>query len=63
LPAAVELQGVAYPNCPRCNTRMQFLFQIDSEQNIPYMFGDCGVCHLTICPTHRDVLAFGWSCC
>lgn len=57
------VQGVDYPNCPRCNTRMQFLFQIDSEDNIPYMFGDCGVGHLFICPTHRDVLAFGWSCC
>lgn len=57
------VQGVEYPNCPRCNTRMQFLFQIDSEKNIPHMFGDCGVGHLFICPTHRDVLAFGWACC
>ncbi len=56
------VQGVDYPSCPRCNTPMQHLFQIDSEKNIPYMFCDAGIGHLTVCPKHRDVLAFGWSC-
>jgi len=27
-----------YPNCPTCNQPMkQFVFQIDSEDNLPYM--------------------------
>lgn len=39
------------------------LFQIDSNTNLPYMFGDVGCGILTYCPEHPDVLAFGWDCC
>lgn len=38
------------------------LFQIDSEDNIPYMFGDTGCGHITYCEKHPRVLAFGWAC-
>lgn len=56
------VQGVEYPDCPDCGGRMELLFQVDSEQYIPYMFGDAGVGHITQCPRHRGRLAFGWAC-
>lgn len=56
------IQGVEYPDCPVCGERMRLLFQIDSEDNIPFMFGDVGCGHLTQCETHKDQLAFGWAC-
>ncbi len=56
------VQGLEYPDCPTCGTRMELLFQVDSEQNLPYMFGDMGVGHVTQCPRHRGQLAFGWAC-
>lgn len=56
------IQGVEYPNCPQCDTRMQLVFQIDSNDNVPHMFGDVGCGHITQCPTHKDVVTFGWAC-
>lgn len=56
------VQGVEYPNCPDCGQRMQLVFQIDSEDNLPYMFGDVGCGHITQCPEHPNQLAFGWAC-
>jgi uncharacterized protein YwqG len=56
------VQGIEYPDCPECGTRMHLLFQIDSERHLPYMFGDSGVGHVTQCPRHRNRLAFGWAC-
>ena len=57
------VQGVEYPACPECGATMGLLFQLDSEDNLPFMFGDCGTGHVTQCPTHRSVVAFGWACC
>jgi hypothetical protein len=57
------VQGAEYPNCPICGMRMRFIFQLDSRDNLPYDFGDCGTGHITQCPTHKDQLAFGWACC
>ena len=56
------IQGVEYPDCPICGEKMRLVFQIDSEDNLPYMFGDVGCAHLTQCETHKDQLAFGWAC-
>ena len=56
------VQDVEYPNCPRCGRRMAHLFQVDPEDNVPFMFGDCGCGHITQCPEHREVVAFGWAC-
>jgi len=56
------VQGVEYPNCPICNKQMHVVFQIDSEENVPYMFGDTGNGHITQCPDHKNQLAFGWAC-
>ncbi len=56
------VQNVEYPDCPRCERRMVHVFQIDSEDNIPFMFGDVGCGHITQCPEHKEVVAFGWAC-
>ena len=56
------IQGAEYPNCPQCDATMNLVFQIDSEDNLPYMFGDIGCAHLTQCPKHPETLAFGWAC-
>lgn len=56
------VQGVEYPECRVCGRRMELLFQVDSEKNLPFMFGDVGVAHATQCPEHRTELAFGWAC-
>jgi uncharacterized protein YwqG len=57
------VQGIEYPSCPTCATPMRLVFQIDSEDNVPWMWGDAGCAHLTQCPEHKDVLAFAWACC
>ena len=56
------VQGVEYPTCPECGTEMSLIMQIDSEDNVPYMFGDCGVGHITQCPKHHHIVAFAWAC-
>lgn len=56
------IQGLEYPTCPECGETMQFLFQIDSEDNLPFMFGDAGCAHLTQCKNHPHILAFAWAC-
>jgi uncharacterized protein YwqG len=56
------VQGVEYPSCPRCGKRMALVFQVDSEDNVPFMFGDVGCGHVTQCPEHKEVVAFGWAC-
>jgi len=57
------VQGVEYPDCPECGKRMQFIFQIDSEDNLPFMFGDVGCSHITQCAEHREQLTIAWACC
>ena len=56
------VQSVEYPNCTKCSTKMEFLLQIDSEGNLPYMFGDVGCGHLTFCREHPEVMSFHWAC-
>ncbi len=56
------IQGVEYPNCPECQRRMQFVFQIDSQDHLPVLFGDVGCGHITQCPEHKQILTFSWAC-
>ena len=56
------VQGVEYPERPDCGTPMRLVLQIDSEDHIPYMWGDVGCGHLTQCPEHKERLGFGWAC-
>lgn len=57
------IQGVEYPGCPRCAARMALVFQLDSDDNLYFMFGDSGIAHVTQCPQHPDVVALAWACC
>lgn len=57
------VQSIEYPKCPTCGREMELVFQVDSEDNVPHMFGDAGCGHITQCPDHPQVLAFGWACC
>lgn len=57
------VQGIEYPECPVCQATMRLVFQIDSEDNLPYMFGDSGCGHITQCPVHKEQVAFAWACC
>jgi uncharacterized protein YwqG len=56
------VQGVEYPTCPRCGRVMQLVFQIESEDNVPFMLGDVGTGHVTQCPVHTDTVTFAWAC-
>jgi hypothetical protein len=54
-------QYVNYPSCRRCGRELWFVFQLESHQNLWYMFGDDGCGHITCCPDHPEELAFLWS--
>ena len=58
------VQSVEYPDCPEveCEKEMRMVFQLDSEDNINYMFGDVGCGHITQCPVHKYIFAFRWAC-
>jgi uncharacterized protein YwqG len=54
-------QYVDYPNCRVCKRELWLVFQLESDQNLRYMFGDDGCGHITCCPDHPEELAFQWS--
>lgn len=56
------IQGPEYPQDRNTGIRMELLFQFDSEVNLPYMFGDAGIGHLTVSPDNPDEMTFGWAC-
>lgn len=56
------VQSIEYPDCPDCGKRMKYIFQIESEDNLPYMFGDMGCSHITQCTNHKDKLTIAWAC-
>ena len=57
------VQGVEYPPCPQCQQPMRLVLQIDSEDNVPHMFGDVGCAHVTQCELHPEELTIAWACC
>jgi uncharacterized protein YwqG len=56
------IQGAEYPDCRQCGARMELLLQLDSEDQLPWMWGDVGCAHVTVCPEHPDELALAWAC-
>ena len=54
-------QYADYPRCRACGRELWLIFQLESDQNLRYMFGDDGCGHITGCPDHPDELAFMWS--
>jgi len=67
------MQHEDYPLCPICQTRMVMVFQTwadlkfieplaDRYRSENFVLGDLGIGKIMQCPTHRDVLTFGWQC-
>lgn len=56
------VQSVEYPFDRKTKSKMEMLFQFDSEDNLPYMFGDSGIGHLTQSQHNKTELSFGWAC-
>ena len=56
------IQGIEYPRCRICQTPMQLVFQLDSNDHLSFMFGDMGCGHLTQCPEHKTEVTFAWAC-
>ncbi|HEY9649145.1 MAG TPA: WGR domain-containing protein [Coleofasciculaceae cyanobacterium] len=56
------VQGMEYSGCPICREPMRQVFQLASNDNLPYMFGDVGIGHVLQCKTHKEQFAFIWAC-
>ncbi len=56
------VQGPEYPDCRKCHRQMELVLQIDSEDNVPHMWGDVGCAHVTACPDHPDEMTLAWAC-
>lgn len=57
------VQYAEYPNCPTCQQPMnQLVFQLVSDDNIPFLWGDCGIGYLLQCPDHKDQVTFLSQC-
>lgn len=50
------VQSVECPFDRKTEIQMELLFQLASEDNLPYMFGDDGIGHLTQSPDNKDEL-------
>ncbi|MEZ6189634.1 MAG: hypothetical protein R3F62_32110 [Planctomycetota bacterium] len=56
-------QGAEWPSCPQCEARMVLVAQVGADDGpLRMLFAADGTGHVTQCPTHLDVLAFGWAC-
>jgi hypothetical protein len=54
-------QNLDYIACPRCQRRMDVIFQFDSSDTLPHDYMDCGTAWVSQCAEHPDVLAFNWN--
>ena len=59
---AAFAQGVEHPSCPDCGEPMAFLFQLESDDHLPVLFGDVGTAHLHRCARHPARVALSWAC-
>ena len=52
------LQDVYYPKCNESKKEMNnFVFQIRSENHIPYMWGDGACCYIVQCPENKNIVS------
>lgn len=56
------VQNEATPTCTECGERMQFLAQIDSEDEADLMWGDVGLVYLFECPGHPQHFVLELQC-
>lgn len=56
-------QGAEWERCPRCDARMELLFQVDADgAPLSMLFAADGLGHVMQCAAHRDALRFRWAC-
>ena len=52
-------QSEEFPNCPNCDRLMdRLIFEFASDDNIPYLWGDCGTGYILQCPECKDRVTF-----
>jgi uncharacterized protein YjbI with pentapeptide repeats/uncharacterized protein YwqG len=52
-------QGEEFPNCPDCDRLMdRLIFEFASDDNIRYLWGDCGTGYVLQCPQCKDRITF-----
>jgi uncharacterized protein YwqG len=57
------VQSAESPLCPTCDQPMdRLLFQLDSNHNLDWMWGDAGTGYILQCPEHKDRVAFLSQC-
>jgi uncharacterized protein YwqG len=56
------VQCAEYPFDRQTKERMELIFQLASKNNVPYMWGDAGIGHITQSPSNRNELGWGWAC-
>ncbi|WP_345220492.1 DUF1963 domain-containing protein [Hymenobacter koreensis] len=56
------VQFPEYSTCRVCERPHTLVFQLESEENLDFVFGDVGTAYLTYCAQHPDELTFSWQC-
>ena len=56
------VQGIEYAGCPICREPMRQVFQLTSEENLPYEFREGGIAQVLQCKTHKEQFALTWAC-
>jgi hypothetical protein len=58
----IWIQGESGRNCPICKKQMDFIGQIDSQQEVQLMWGDAGCVYLFQCHEHHDQFGMEMQC-
>jgi uncharacterized protein YwqG len=57
------VQDKECPDCPVCKVKMeQLVFQLSSDSNLPFLWGDAGIGYIFQCSDHKSQVAFLWQC-
>lgn len=62
LGAPYWVQYPEYPDCPQCHKPTTAIFQLDSNDQLDFMWGDAGVALVVWCPEHPQTLGLTWQC-
>ena len=56
------IQDPAYPPCPRGDHPMtRLLLQLESDQGVPYTWGDNGLAYVLQCESHPAEVTLVWQ--
>lgn len=56
------IQNQVGKSCKLCDAEMEFVAQLDSEDEADLMWGDCGMVYLFRCPEHKNEFALELQC-